>query len=38
MKKSELIKIIELVVRKEVKKQVTQLLITEQSILMKGEI
>lgn len=32
MKKSELIKIIELVVRKEVKKQVKQILITEKSI------
>jgi len=35
MKKSELIKIIELVVRKEVKKQVKQILITENSIKSK---
>ena len=32
MKKSELIKIIELVVRKEVKKQVNEILIKENSI------
>ena len=35
MKKGELIKIIELVVRKEVKKQVKQILITENSIKSK---
>ena len=35
MKKNELIKIIELVVRKEVKKQVKQILITEKSIKPK---
>ena len=38
MKKSELIKIIELVVRKEVKKQVKQILITEKSIKPKPVI
>ena len=38
MKKSELIKIIELVVRKEVKKQVKQILITEKSIKSKPVI
>ena len=38
MKKSELIKIIELVVRKEVKKQVKQILITENSIKPKPVI
>ena len=35
MKKSELIKIIELVVRKEVKKQVNEILIKENSIKSK---
>jgi len=38
MKKSELIKIIELVVRKEVKKQVKQILITEKSTKPKPVI
>ena len=38
MKKSEIIKIIELVVRKEVKKQVKQILITENSIKPKPVI
>ena len=38
MKKSELIKIIELVVRKEVKKQVNEILIKENSIKSKPVI
>ena len=38
MKKSDLIKIIELVVRKEVKKQVNEILIKENSIKSKPVI